>query len=102
MNRYRVILSPDVVRQVETQVVYIAQDSIGNALAWQERLLHAMEKLSDFAGYMVDEEASHSLGYNVRRVVFEQTYLIHFVVDETMGIIRIVNFRHGARLPDFR
>ncbi len=52
-----------------------------------------------FHNYAIDEDASARLSQPIRKIVFEKTYLIHFMVDDAAAIIRIVNFRHGARLP---
>lgn len=99
MKRYRVILPPTVKQQITAQVLYIAQDSVDHALAWEARLRVAIEAIGDMPGHAEDEDASARLGYTVRKYVFERTYLIHYRVDEAEGVVRIVNFRHGARLP---
>jgi plasmid stabilization system protein ParE len=55
--------------------------------------------LAAVPGFAVDEDASERLGEPVRKCVFEGTYLIHFRQDEESGVVEIINFRHGARLP---
>lgn len=97
MKRRRVIVAPIVHDQIRAQVLHIARDSVENALAWEDRLRATIKKLSQSSGYAIDEAASARLGYPLHKLVFEGTYLIHFVVDE--GRVRVVNFRHGARLP---
>ena len=99
MRRLTVSIPPTVQDQITVQVLHIAQDSIDNALAWEERLRGPMEKLGEVPGYAVDEDASDRLGYEVRKLTFEGTYLIHFTVDDAAGVVRVVNFRPGARLP---
>jgi len=99
VKRHQLTLAPMVVDHIRTQVFHIAQDSIDPALAWEDRLLTAIKNLADFSGYAVDEEASARLGYPLYRLVFERTYLVHFTIDKAAGVIRIVNFRHGSRLP---
>lgn len=42
---------------------------------------------------------SQRLGLTIHKFVFEGTYLVHFWLDETAGLIRVIGFRHGARLP---
>jgi plasmid stabilization system protein ParE len=79
-------------------VLYIADDSIDNALAWEVRLRAAINGIGDLPGHAIDEEASDRLGEVIRKVVFEGTYLIHYHVDEKAGVVHIINFRHGARL----
>ena len=97
MKRLDVIVSTEVRRQISDMVFYIARDSIDNALAWESRLLATLDALGDAHGYAVDESASERVGFTVRKVVFEKTYLIHYRV--TAAAVEIVNVRHGARLP---
>jgi plasmid stabilization system protein ParE len=99
VRRLKVIIAPRVEEQITIQVLRIAQDSIDNALAWEDRLRAAVERIGEVPGNAVDEDASARLNYQVRKNVFEGTYLIHYWVDDVAGIVRIVNFRHGARLP---
>ncbi len=59
----------------------------------------AMHGLADFHGHAIDEEGSKKSGYQVQKLVFDGTYLIFNHVDQAGGEVRVVNFRHGARLP---
>ena len=99
MKRLKVHVSPGVTEQIQEQVFYIAQDSTDNALAWEDRLLAALESLGDFHGHAIDEQAVDRLGGIIHKMVFEKTYLIHYEVNQTAGIVEIMNFRHGARRP---
>jgi plasmid stabilization system protein ParE len=99
MKRLAVVIAPVVGEQITAQVLRIAEDSIDNALAWEGRLRTAILAIGDAPGHAIDEAASDRLGVVIRKVVFEGTYLIHYVVDQPAGVVRIVNFRHGARLP---
>ena len=94
-----VIIAPVVQEQITAQMLHIAADSVDNALAWEDRLRGAIGKIGDVPGFAVDEAASDRLGFEVRKFVFEKTYLVHFTVDDDAGVVRVVNFRHGARLP---
>jgi len=73
--------------QILDQVLYIAADSISNALAWEARLRAALERLSDFHGHVIDEEISRRLGYTAHKLVFERTYLVHYYIDEDAGFV---------------
>ena len=101
MKKFQVRVTDLVHLQIDEQVVYIAKDSVDRALAWEERLLAFIDWLGEFHGHALDEFASEQFGSPVRKVVFEQTYLLHYVIDEGAGVVRVVNFRHGARLPEF-
>ena len=96
---FTVIISPAVQELMLDQSVYIARDSMINALAWERRLRAAIDTLGETHGHAVDEEASARSGRPVRKLVFERTYLIFYRVDEVKARIDVVNFRHGARVP---
>ena len=66
MKRLTVILAPDVQTRIDEQLLYIAADSVHNALAWQDRLMRAIYDLQDFYGHAIDEDASKQLGHPVR------------------------------------
>jgi plasmid stabilization system protein ParE len=85
--------------QIREQIFYIAQDSVDNALAWEDRLLAALKGLSEFHGHAIDEDARERLGGTTQKMVFERTYLVHYEVNENAGVVTVVNIRHGARLP---
>src|SRR5437879_3841448 len=99
MKRNTVIIAPYSLEQINAQAIHIAENSVSNALAWEARVHRAIDDLGDMAGYAIDEDASDRLGYTVRKLVFERTYLIHFTIDKAAGVVRVVGFRHGARLP---
>lgn len=99
MKQYRVVISPHVYAKIMAQLDYIAEDSLTNAVAWHDRLLNAIEALGEHAGFTVDEEASERVGHEVRRMVFERTYLVFYRVDEVRSVVEVENFRHGMRLP---
>lgn len=99
MKRWRVLIAPAVGKLIDEQLLFIAADSIDNALEWEQRLRSAILKLSENPGYALDEEASDRLGFPVHKLVCERTYLIHYALDAPGQIVRVVGFRHGARLP---
>ena len=37
--------------------------------------------------------------FAVRKVVFEGTHLIHYHVRDADGVVDVIRFRHGARVP---
>ena len=82
MKRYRVIIPLVVQEKIREQVLYIAQDSINNALAWEDRLRKAMQAIGELPGaHAIDEAASQRLGQSIHKLVFERTYLIHYIVN---------------------
>jgi plasmid stabilization system protein ParE len=99
MRRLAVEILPAVEASICEQVVYIAQDSIDRALAWEVRLRTMIEDLADFHGHAVDHATSRRLGEEVRKVVFEKTYLVYYRIRKVEGLVEVINVRHGARLP---
>jgi plasmid stabilization system protein ParE len=99
-HRRRAILVPPFVEDLITeQVLYIAERSVDEALAWEARLRRAIESLGDIVTFAVDPDASARLGHPVHKFVFERTYLIHYRIDAAANCVRLMGFRHGARLP---
>jgi len=100
VKKYRVIVPPIVQNQIRTQASFIAQDSIANALAWEKRLRTAIEDLAMLpTRNAVDKLASRRIGQDVRKMVFDRIYLVFYRIRESNRAIDILNFRHGARLP---
>lgn len=56
-----------------------------------------MRSLVDTPTLAVDPVASKRMSRTVRKLVFEQTYLVHYWLDDASGVIRVIGFRHGAR-----
>lgn len=100
MKNYRLIIPPIVQDQIWQQVLYIARDSIDNALAWEDRLRTEIRQIGSLpTGYAIDQAASVRLGQEVRKMVFEKTYLVFYRVNAKRRSVELLNFRHGARLP---
>ena len=99
MKRLKVQITDVILAKIREQVHFIAQDSIENALAWEDRLLAAIEGLGEFHGHAIDEEARDRIGGMTHKMVFENTYLVHYEVNDASGIVEVVNFRHGAMQP---
>ena len=99
MSRWTVNTPPNVEDLIEEQVLYIARHSVDNALAWEARLRLAVRSLVDTPMLSIDPDASQRMSRTVRKLTFEKTYLVHYWLDDAASIIRVVGFRHGARLP---
>jgi plasmid stabilization system protein ParE len=98
VKRFAVQIPPVVQAQITAQVLYIAEDSIDTALAWESRLRNAIESIGESPGHAIDEPTSERLGRLVHRFVFERTYLVDYVIDVPSRSVSIINFRHGATL----
>jgi plasmid stabilization system protein ParE len=100
VKKLRVIIPPIVQEQILAQVLYIARDSIDHALAWEDRLRTAINRIGMMPkGNAVDAAASARIGEEVRKMVFERTYLVFYRINEASRSVEVINFRHGAQLP---
>lgn len=100
MIEAEVIISQLAKDQICNHVDFIAVDSMTHAIAWESRLMKSIREIGTMAGsHAMDEDASERIGSRVHKVVFEGTYLIHYVFDREAKAVYIINFRHGARLP---
>lgn len=62
MSRLPVIVPAEVKEQIRAQVLYIAEDSLDNAVAWEDRVRATLSALGDAHGHAVDEDASRRVG----------------------------------------
>ena len=100
MKRYRVNIPSTVEELIFQQVLYISSDSVQNALRWEQRLRKSIRGIGDIPhGYAIDPAASERSGIQVRKMVFERTYLVFYRVNDQAQVVELVSFRHGARLP---
>lgn len=100
MIRYVVVIPPAIRNLILTRVMQIAMDSLDNALAWESRLITAINSIGDApAGYAIDPDASAEQDTLVRKYVFERTYLVFFEIDEPKQTVIVTHFRHGAQMP---
>src|SRR5262249_22601396 len=99
--QFRVKITQLAEEQIRGQVIYIAQDSIDNALRWEDRLRQAIHEIGAMPGHAIDEDASARVGEPVRKFVFERTYLIHYTVNVDEAIVELIIFPPGTHLPRF-
>jgi plasmid stabilization system protein ParE len=94
-----VVVTDSALREIKKQAAYIAKDSPDNAIEWNHRVRGAISRLADYYGHAVDDAASKKMGFEIRKTVFEGTYLIYYPVDQDDATVRVLHFRHGARRP---
>jgi plasmid stabilization system protein ParE len=100
MKKYRLILPIDVQDEIRGMVRYIGRDSPERAAQWKNRLLACIRSLTSLPlEFAVDRPSSDRMGYDVRKVAFERTYLVFYSVDQSTRTVNVLCVRHGARLP---
>ena len=100
MKHFTVEIADEAWREIESQIRFIAVDRQApvNAARWSNRLLKAITDLELMPRrHTLDERLSRELGTDIYRMVFEQTYLVFYTINEVEQRVTIVSFRHGAR-----
>lgn len=100
MKHFTVEIADEAWREIESQIRFIAVDRQApvNAARWSNRLLKAITDLELMPGrHTLDEALSREHGTDIHRMVFEQTYLVFYTINEVEQRVTIVSFRHGAR-----
>ena len=85
---------------MQVRARYIAADRQApeNAARWFNRLLVAVRSLQLMPERNgVDHGQTAAYGAEVRRLVFERTYLLFYTIDHTQRQVTVVRFSHGAR-----
>ncbi|TWT96606.1 Plasmid stabilization system protein [Botrimarina colliarenosi] len=100
MIRYRIEISDRAMKDIEDYVGYIQRQSgsIEIGLRWGESVLKAIEALQTTPTKFQIAAEQVYCDYEVRRVLIGK-YLALYHVDETALIVKVLSFRHGARLP---
>jgi toxin ParE1/3/4 len=100
MQRYRVATSSFATEKIADYAAYIVKQSGSLEVAerWIDRVHEAIDGLNFFPHrFELAEEDAHC-DYEVRRVVIGN-YLALYNIDEGTKTVRVIGFRHGARLP---
>ena len=94
-DRYRILISKKVTRDLQSIFDYISNDSEQNAALMVERILGAIEHLKIFPHHNVVEGQHPRLKHPVRSLPI-QSYIVFFRVIEEHQIVRVLRVRHGA------
>jgi len=100
MKHFTVEIADEAWREIESQIRFIAVDCQApiNAARWSNRLLKAIDELELMPRRnSLDEHLSREHGIDIYRMVFMQTYLVFYTINEVERRVTIVSFRHGAR-----
>ena len=100
MIEYSVTVSPLARTQIARYAEYIVESSgsleVGNR--WVFRVYTTTQSLSHFPQRFGLAEENDHREYEIRRLVIGK-YLALYHIEESVKIIRVIGFRHGARLP---
>lgn len=100
MKRYRIIISPRVIESIADYRDYIAHSSGHSRIAatWVERVLASFDHLRTMPAKFALAEENDSRPYELRQMLIGK-YVAVYTIDEEYCVVRILNFRHGSRLP---
>ena len=100
MIHYSVVVAPIAAEKIAEYGRYIAEASGSSEVAerWIDRVYATIEKLDHFPRRFELAEEDAFRDYEIRRQIIGN-YLVLYTIDESRSTIRVVGFRHGARLP---
>lgn len=99
MKKYRVILSDEMLAGVENYLDYIAeQGSPLTAVRWWEKAVKkilSLDHMPHRCPYAPENEIEES---TIRMMIVDRCLFL-FTVDDDLGEVRVLRFRHGSQLP---
>lgn len=100
MSEYTIVVAPVAAEMIRQYGCYIADQSgsVEIAKRWVDRVYDAIATLDIFPRrFGLAEEDAHR-DYEIRVLIFGN-YLVLYAIDDVRKIVKVVGFRHGARLP---
>lgn len=97
---YTIVVAPDAADRIAEYGKFIAENSgsVEIAQRWVNLVYAAIESLDIFPRrFELAEEDAHR-NYEIRRLVIG-SYVAIYTVDDLAQAVKIIGFRHGARLP---
>ena len=98
MKKYSVEIPDSVIDEIEEYVYFIAQDSVGNALNWYEKVKAEILKLDSLPKRCTVAEESQYFDFEVRQLVIDK-YRVLFRIKGNS--VQVLHFRHDAKLRNF-
>jgi plasmid stabilization system protein ParE len=96
--KYRVIVQPRALADLEAGYEYVALQNQPAATRWLNRFLTAIEDLSDFPERCSIARKSELVGQEIRQLIFGRrpgVWRALFIIDS--DAVRVLCIRHGAR-----
>lgn len=92
MSNFKVNLPESVIDEIEHYFVYIAQDSIQNALNWYQDIEEKIYTLDEFPSRcpVAYEDRFHD--FEVRNLIFGEYRIIFRIQDKTVQVLHV---KHG-------
>lgn len=100
-DRFRVIISPRALSDIEDIFRYIESDSPQNARAALRRLMSAIDSLEHFPYRNEVYQGRHSISETVRRIPVVP-FILYYRVNDAQGVVDVITIRHGKRRQPHR
>lgn len=100
MSRYRIILAPSVLEAIASYRDFIAHRSGSERIStrWVVQVLERIEVLKRIPHSFELAEENAFRPFELRRLLIGK-YVATYTIDDVYGAVRVVDFRHGSRLP---
>lgn len=97
---YRVVVSPRAVEEIEAYACYLSEVSghVSVAERWVESVYDTLESLREMPDRYELAAENAWFEFTVRRILIGR-YVAAYTVDHDTRVVRVLGFRHGARLP---
>jgi plasmid stabilization system protein ParE len=95
-QKYRVIISPNALSQLESILDYVAADSPANAVKVIDRLLDEIQALETFPGRYAEIKTDDPAASHLRLMPSQPFRIIYEILRE-QAVVRVLIVEHGAR-----
>jgi len=96
MKRYRVVVVPRVHDQIEVAFEYIFEQSEQNGIRWLQGIFDVIDTLETMPTRCGFVSEKHGFDREIRQFLYH-SHRILFEVDENLGAVRVIEFRHSAQ-----
>ena len=94
--KYRVVIQPPAIQDLEGAYRWIARDAPGRAATWLDGALRVIETLDSFPARCPLAPEDDAFEQEIRQLLYGD-YRILFTIDR--DTVRVLHVRHGARRP---
>jgi addiction module RelE/StbE family toxin len=95
-DRYRVIVSPQALDDLEQILDYVARDSPSNAVRVINRLLLELDSLEMFPGRYSEAKTTEAAHGELRSMPSPPFRILYQILQQ-QRVVRVVSVEHGAR-----
>jgi len=98
MQKFRVEIAPVVIEEIEETVLYIAKDSVIDAISWSFEIQKKIQSLEQFPARCPFAEESQLLDYDMHHLIIGN-FRVLFRIEETT--VKVLHLRSGWQSRKF-